>query len=522
MTSPITRRRAASTLLALASAPWARAQALPVYVDLTNQQTPPRPQGPRDTCGTFTALAAVEAAYKRLHGLTLNLSPQYLNHWAQQFSGVRTVYRQTPVTVTLPWNETPSGAIGGGGLPRPLEAMLLGLAVPPESTLAYQDSPGYQEPDPGDVPNIHDWQRRYEQRTVDDFNLGDLPQWIVHTPPLGMFTTVMPQAALDDAAYRATQVRWFTPAELRDITAYRRQLAAGREVMVEVKLYGGDHAVLLIGYDDGQQLFKVKNPWGRFEHQPYASVLSTIYRAGVIEAVLPPTTPRDPFRFRHYFLGRWQLTFDGWHGVLDIYNLPDPQVPLVVGNHRVGTLFLPDGRMARVNGTTSGNALTFWVNWADRNQLPSVLNRGDRFTVHLFSRNHRAMAGSVRDTTGMTWGVQGLKGTAPVRGNARPGPLSVSTYLGTWDFQHDGWKGRLEITGANPSTRVLTGQYVDDRNRRWSLTGRVATDARAFQLTIGFAAPAVFSGYLNGHQLGVMSGTTSAGALQYGFLGTRR
>ena len=59
---------------------------LPMYVDLTPSQSTIKHQGARDTCGTFAAVAALEALYRRSYGLNLDLSEQYLNHWAQQFA----------------------------------------------------------------------------------------------------------------------------------------------------------------------------------------------------------------------------------------------------------------------------------------------------------------------------------------------------------------------------------------------------------------------------------------------------
>jgi len=60
-------------------------QALPTRVDLRSQQTALRNQGDRNTCQTFGATAALEAAYKRAGFGDLNLSEQFLNHVGKMF-----------------------------------------------------------------------------------------------------------------------------------------------------------------------------------------------------------------------------------------------------------------------------------------------------------------------------------------------------------------------------------------------------------------------------------------------------
>jgi hypothetical protein len=189
-------------------------------------------------------------------------------------------------------------------------------------------------------------------------------------------------------------------------------------------------------------------------------------------------------------------------------------------NYRLGTLFMADGRVHRVNGQINGNALTFYVDWSQPN-LPASQLAGAQFTTRIFSSDQRAMAGTVSSGGGI-YAVQAVKGTAPISGTAGPGPLSVASYLGTWDFNHDGWKGRLEISFSDPATRVFRGRYIDAVGNSFALQGGASPDGRQFAFDIGFATPQRFDGYLNGHELGVMGGTTAWGGMQFGFYGTRR
>lgn len=165
---------------------------LPMYVDLTSSQSAVKNQGARDTCGSFASVAALEALYRRSYGFNLDLSEQFLNHWAQQFASAGSGR-------ALPLNETVAGSIGGGGMVRPLDAMVRGLAIPPESALEYIGDAGYQNVDPGDMPSLNDWSTSFPQRAIDDFNLADIATSYVYTPNVPVWTTVMPQAAIDGA-----------------------------------------------------------------------------------------------------------------------------------------------------------------------------------------------------------------------------------------------------------------------------------------------------------------------------------
>lgn len=539
---PVLRLLRAGLIAAATAAGAAMAQTpLPQYVNLTPQQTPVKDQGGRDTCGSFATIAAIEALYRRQFGLTLDLSEQYLNHWAQQMeSGL--------FGRPLPQNETQAGSVGGGGMGRPLSALSRGLALPAETALPYVPDAAYQNADAGDSPALNDWSRLYTQRAVDDFNLADAPNWYVWAPPALAWTTVMPQTALDAARYRPTGVTWITGTDVNNIDRYRSVLASGREVIMEFRCCDGNpgyhnpnpwmlpqgsngggaaHVVTVVGYDDSLQLFRIKNSWGSawadggYSWVSYDVVRRAALRAAYLNGVVSPSTTADPFNFRHYALGRWQLKFDGWTGVLDVYNLPDAYVPGQARNYRVGTLFMADGRVNRVNGYFSGNALVFYVDWA-KPDLPVSQLSGLQFSTWMFTNDHKAMAGTLRDPVWGTFPAAAVKAKAPISGTAAPGGLAVSSYLGTWDFSHDGRKGRLEITSANATTRQLSGRYVDANNVAYSLSGTVQADARLFNLTIGFAAPQNFTGYLSGRERGVMGGSTVWSGLSFGFYGTRR
>jgi hypothetical protein len=99
--------------------------------------------------------------------------------------------------------------------------------------------------------------------------------------------------------------------------------------------------------------------------------------------------------------------------------------------------------------------------------------------------------------------------------------LNPQSYLGVWDFNHDGWHGQLEVLSVNPASQ-FSGRYVSSSGEIFSMNGQVNPDTRLFSMTIGFAEPQQFDGFLNGHELGVMSGTTRWSGMTFGFFGTRR
>lgn len=361
----------------------------------------------------------------------------------------------------------------------------------------------------------------------------------------------MPIEALEGAKYRATGIALLSAAQLRSIDAYRNVLASKREVIIEMHCCDGSpgwnstapwllpagsnggiagHVLLIVGYDDTTRMFRVKNSWGAswgdrgYAWLSYDFVTSgAVYQAGYVTGAVSPSGNFDTWNNHQLWLDRWNVDFDGWKGLLDIYNLPDPQPSAPGGkpNYRIGTFFQGDGRILRVNGVMTGNRLDFWSDWNNLNAAADQL-KGTKFTTYLFSWDHRSMAGSFREVVGPAFAIEARKTAQPVTGVAQPGGLSLQSYLGTWDFNHDKWRGRLKVTGVNPSTRRLTARYVDSGGAAWPVQATVDPDIRLFAMTIGFATPQRFNWYLNGNELGVMGGTTVCIGMAFGFMGTRK
>jgi hypothetical protein len=489
-------------------------------VNLSANQTPVRNQGGRNTCTVFAFTAALEAAYHRLYGVTLDLSEQYLNHVQKAF--------WLNFTAPLPAAEIQPETNGGGNLPWHA-GVLERYGLPPASVLPYIDAGDYENTPGGlDAPNL-------TQRVLDDFDLSSTQATYAMPEPLT--TTVLPQAALETARYRPTRVTFADGSQVGSLDWYRSELSCGHEVMFQVNITstwstanglwtpgtggpnGSSHAMLIVGYDDTRDAFLVKNSWGGtaliwFSYDWVRQGLIT--DAGVVLDVAPPGGPFSVWENKQIFMGRWNLDHDGWKGTLDIYRLPrlagSPSPDL-----RVGTYFGPDGVARRVNAEIDGNRIDFTIDWNNPDQ-PATVMQGLKFTGFLFSWDHSLLAGTMLDNRdGNTYGFHAQK-TDLWSGTPVAGALGLHTYVGAWHMDHDGWTGLLTIRHVDPVTRAIDGTYHSDDGQEFALSGHVDADPRKFTLAISFGAqPQPFTGFLYGHQLEFGAGTTTWAGIPFGF-----
>jgi Papain family cysteine protease len=478
---------------------------LPPSVDLAASQTAIRDQGWRNTCMIFANTAALEAAYKRQYGLDLDLSEEYFNHTYQM--------RRLAGGVVLPDNEVPAGGIDGGmGYDSMNLQVVYGMGGPLESTVPYHASP-VSSP-------LLNWAVPHPQKDIDDFNLS---------------LQNLPQAALEEASYRATGLELASGSDLSNITWFKNQLANQREVVFGFD-YGGSrnasgvwipgttrsyflHFVTLVGYDDAKNAFKIKNSWGgtSYDWMSYDWVTqSFVYQAYVIAGIASPYDPFTVWENKQLFLGQWSTNLDGWQGTLNIYMLPDAGSS---GYRRIGTFFDGNGKGYRVNGSIQGNRLDFYIDPSDPNMPYNAQARGDRYTTYLFSWDHTSLAGSVKDQSGNTWAFHALKGSRlSGTANANSGGMSAKSYLGTWHLNHDGWHGWLKIDKASSYYRTLEGTYTDGNGQVIKVSGNINQDPRLVSFTIDFPGAAqTFNGFLHGWEQGLMSGTTTWQDIPFGF-----
>jgi len=433
-------------------------------VDLTAFQTPVKHQGSRGTCTTFTTIAAIEAAYARAGYGLIDMSEEFANYmgkvfWLHTNWSTPTSSKPALQTAGAGYTENQIGNFSGGNAMDRVEAYAKGMMVPVEAAWPYINT---GNPYNSAYPNWQDpWWN--VQRNADDFNLDP---------------THMPDAALKQPFYYSIQgaVRLSDPTSASQIEA---ALQSGREVLWSFPgssgnqsgniwthsgaAAGGGHAMLIVGYDRSSRSsanhhFICKNSWGAtsnpggYTHISYG-YLQYGYQAGYITGVNPPK-PWPELAF----VGRWNLSYDGWQGILDVHHIPGVTLSNIgVKDRRVGTFYDAQGTPHRVNGSIVGDRMKFWfkrtrpnMRW-DESATSTVFDR--QFTYFMADPEQKIMAGFHTDASGSTWGgyagkpttIQGLDGfLSPVFNPALAG--QPEQYLGTYDISVGGMNGKLHIS----------------------------------------------------------------------------
>ena len=285
------------------------------------------------------------------------------------------------------------------------------------------------------------------------------------------------QATLEQPRYYgATRVGVVCDQSCGGIPASRFEeiLRSGREVVWDV--LGGDHSVLMVGYDrtdPANPYFIVKDSYGYRDADEDGFIkysyleLDNDVGAGYIEE-LRPAGPWPELRF----FGRWSLSFDGHRGVLDVYHVPGTFTGVlqragaaVRVDRRIGTFFDEAGNAFRINGSMSGDRITFYLD-ASAPDLPLPYDRlaGRVFTYYLSGSDALTMAGTHRDGDGSVWPGYARK-LGHVWGSPRPrDSRPFSSLLGRWTVLVDGRSDALEFRSLyqevpGSSDWVLTGVY---------------------------------------------------------------
>ncbi|MDW8018250.1 MAG: C1 family peptidase [Thermus sp.] len=500
-------------------------QNLPLAVDLTPYQTPVKDQGGRGTCTAFAVVGALEAAYKRAYNLTLDLSEEFLN-WQDKVNVLDT---QSP-PVPPSQSENFLAVWGGGSANYKLQNIMNGkLGIPLESQAPYNGQESFGDSGKW-LPPIT---RNSPQRLMGDANLSQRTQ--TYNIPTPLDWLMLPQVALEEGRYRANQVVFASSNQLTNLDWFKAQLAAGREVAFGVHIpnkgkgvKGGiwmpgdmdwaDHAMLMVGYDDSKQAFRVKNSWGTswneggYVWMSYEFVQrGKVYEAASILSVMPPNfavyTPQ-------LFFGRYLLSHDGWRGVLDIYHIPNPSLFRFQNDtdRRLGTYYGADGMARRVNGVIHGRQIEFYLDWGNTVARSYGELSGMRFTGFLADDN-RTLAGTLDDGSGTTQGFYAVKLRDYLSGTPG-GSLGLSAYLGNWQIDGlDVTAGSFSITAVNPSTGQVTGTVFGGD----PLVGTVSpTQPRRFTFQLGGQS---YEGYMLALDPGVMAGKVGSSK---GFIATRR
>jgi len=506
---------------------------LPASVDLRSYQTPIKEQwGP--TCVQFAVTAAIEARLRRVYTGILDLSERF-GQLLQKMSHLEEANQPQAGC-----RENQLGAWGGGNVYYQLK-LFTKYRLPLESHLPYSTIVGttLRWEDDRCAPATG-------QRAMDDYNLS---------------STNLPLVALQNARFRAQEVRFCPDGSLRDPAWYERVLADGYEIVFGASLCGADptpgngvwdpgpgtacdgHAMLMVGYRHDQRVFIVKNSWGyNHDHGEDGFTLMSydwvtggyVGSAGYILSVAADA----PYPFiEHLALGRWYLDHDGWTGILDIYRWPglfEASALNGAQDRRIGTYWGSDGVARRVNGTVDGHKVEFYIDWDNPNLGYGDL-RGMKFTGYLFTQAPTVLAGLMVDSRdGGTYGFYGAKDGWRV-GTPAGGTLRPESYLGRWSLVHDGWRGTLVFSRVGQPMAVdpkividfvaLEGTYTPAGGSPVPASAQVRiANPQDITFWIHFADGDVqtFRGRLFGHEQGIMAGTTDWGGATYGFMAVRQ
>lgn len=285
----------------------------PASVSLLKYQTAPRQQLDRNTCWAFAAVAAIEARYLRDYGVTLDLSEEYLFHSLK-------AAEYLPSFVANPSFETSSSLWGFQG-----NATSAGqtnrFRLPLEVYSGYRAQSEYVEV-LGKISGTGGLASSANTQVAD----ASATQ-----PAMDAFewsSDVHPTEAQYQARYGATGVTPLTSLAIPELEAKLRtnqeiigvfeSRMASRQASGIVDYNGapagGQHVMVIVGYDRTKQLFDIKDSaTGAFEKYTYNLVSHALASAAVLKGVIPPTT--QPISHTKW-LGSWRLSYGAIQGKL--------------------------------------------------------------------------------------------------------------------------------------------------------------------------------------------------------------
>ncbi|ACD20678.1 hypothetical protein [Paraburkholderia phytofirmans] len=435
---------------------------------LAADQTPFKNQSDRGTCWAFAGASALEAAYHRRFGLTLDLSEEYVFHMGKAFALNRTTTGLPAQPVEN--NSSLTGFQGSGDIAQKLSEN----AVPDETVAPYLTSQGALT---GILPTLG-YAGVGALVSQEDFDALEFCEQHV------------PLIARVNCRYRATGFASIggTPS----IEALENVILSNHEVICDVQHLtapAGGHVLTLIGFDSDRKVFTAKNHWGEnafieiaYQSDPNWQILSGWYITDVVD----PTFVQN----QACWLGNWHVKTANGDFRLLLRRSEDFAAPgqptrlghayLADGRHDVNghfsangqrlTAFIASGTGATMPGTETGTKLEADLDFADVYEQFGTMNG----PVELSRFNTRFAALFVPDG-GETWqarhgidaaAYQNLFDTLPGQG-FRPAFLGAysegrgTRFNAVW-LKRDGplWAARHGLTAA--AYQVAFDQFVAD------------------------------------------------------------
>lgn len=476
-------------------------------------QTPVKNQKDRGTCSGFAIVAAIEARYKRDHGLDLNLSEQFFWHLFKSNSfDLNTGYRY----------ENQSSMWGGGGS--------WGVRTAAEFVICEEQFAPYLSN--GQMRQLRDsipgtGELRWEADPAHNIITQDNVDAFEYSP------RYISNAARNAARYGVQDYELLDPDETRDPATLERIIASGHEIILDMNLKweaidgvfhhspessGGAHSFLLVGYDKVQKFFYVKNSWGG------DGLIRVAYDLVEKEASYGAyvTSVRTPDELVHggRYVGRWGMDHDGWEGeaIIRRWAKPDGTVTRL-GHYRVGN------ESKAINGKMSPDSQSIEFSIEDDADAQSGRMTGQRFDVSIFSRQVEVAAGSTR-WKDKPYGVQLLRTPRHAAVAPDDNVFDKQDWVGTWDMNHDGWRGKLiihRVYDVRGSMRPVAAEYIDHGGEQRPARGLLMEGVdHALHLEIRFPGHRQqFKLYLHTWDTVRFSGTTEWDRRQFGVIGVK-
>lgn len=356
----------------------------PNIVDLRANSTPYRsqiePSGERGGCTYFGSLSALEAAYKKRGFGNVDLSEEFMAITSKMF-GLHPYWSDIK-DANVRENQF-AGTQGGGSI----ELLAQGLRIPSERAVPY-----------GQYAISEYWASTDQLFT----NNNNFSVWS-RFPQIGY------------ANYYGVSGYENIP----NITAenLERVLSLGHEIKICID--NGAHCIMLAGFDKtnpADKKFIIKDNYGPVGEACESSI--NYYSYSNINKLISAeyiTDVRQPGTWKEInVVGRWDLNYAGWKGILEFYRLPGLMQFVLSGNaarnrnggaivdRRLGTFYDHTGKMYRVNGQVKNIGgsveIEFYIDGNKPNLRWDELS-GRRFTYRL-SADGNSMSGTHKDPDG--------------------------------------------------------------------------------------------------------------------------
>lgn len=464
---------------------------------LANRQTSIKQQERRGTCYAFAGAAALEAFLKGRDSVELDLSEHYLFHMHK--------VTDLPLDAPPPAIETGNSLVGFQGNAGILDDMVR-FALPLEA----------------DAPYI----------LRDD--LLSLRSSIPEAgPPAGAeggdFTS---QEALDAFEYSNRSIplasRWSARYRVLDFNtvadlshpALEQILRSGHEIVVDVP----GHCMLLIGYDRQKRAWLFKNSWGgdQWRVAAYDDPIARIEGAAYIVNAAGPDAPPQ---MHAWWVGRWNMDHDGWRGTLMIRRYTNRRDQPGTDDYqldgkptKLGTYYGAGGPHD-VHGyfKNGGRTMVFFIAPDGIRRPPGSLV-GDPFEAHVLSFDP-GNAGGVMTWSGTRYGLYLSRETLPKTETA---PFTISSWLGSWALNLDGWRGQLKIHSVSTSGTVKAS-YTAQGGEETAVSAELdSSTSHLMRVQLRFTDPGQrLSLYHHTQESGVLSGILADPGGRYGLQGLK-